>query len=112
MAEDANARKAILAKLAQSREEVRHILDPPRAENGADGAPQHVASEFPRSRTMRALLSSRGLGAAGALVGGLLIARPSLALRMLRMVPVSTVAKMLLGKAISGLGKRAADSAN
>jgi hypothetical protein len=35
-----------------------------------------------------------------------------LALRMLRMVPVSTVAKMLLGKAISGLGKRAADSAN
>jgi hypothetical protein len=55
---------------------------------------------------MRTLLSSRGLGAAGALVGGLLIARPSLALRLLRMVPVSAVGKMLVAKLISGLGKR------
>ncbi len=69
--------------------------DAPRA----DGA-------FPRSRTMRALLSSRGLGAVGALVGGLLIARPSLALRLLRMVPVSAVGKMLIAKAVSGLGRR------
>jgi hypothetical protein len=108
MAEDANARNAILARLAQSREEVRQVLDPPRVESGGnDAQAAHTgAGEFPRSRTMRTLLSSRGLGAAGALVGGLLIARPSLALRLLRMVPVSAVGKMLVAKLISGLGKR------
>jgi hypothetical protein len=106
MPDEAIARKAILAKLADSREEVRQLLDPPRVEPSGDGAPQHAGGEFPRSRTMRALLSSRGLGAAGALVGGLLIARPTLALRMLRMVPVGTVGKMLIAKAISGIAKR------
>jgi hypothetical protein len=105
--EQETARRIILAKLAQSREEVRQVLDPPpRVEANAGGVPHGGASDFPRSRTMRALLSSRGLGAAGALVGGLLIARPSLALRMLRMVPVGTVGKMLIAKVISGLGKR------
>lgn len=106
IAEEAIARKAILAKLAQSREEVCQVLDPPRVEANGDGVPRATASEFPRSRTMRALLSSRGLGAAGALVGGLLIARPTLALRMLRLVPVGTVGKMLIAKVISGLGKK------
>jgi len=108
MADDALARKAVLAKLAQTREEMRQVLDPPRVESGGDrgSAANPGMSEFPRSRTMRALLSSRGLGAAGALVGGLLIARPSLALRLLRMVPIGTVGKMLIAKAISGIGRR------
>jgi hypothetical protein len=106
MADDAAARKAILAKLSESREQVRQLLDPPRTENGGGGAAQSAAGEFPRSRTMRALLSSRGLGAVGALVGGLLIARPALALRMLRLVPVGKVGKILLGKAISALGSK------
>jgi hypothetical protein len=106
MAEDAITRKALLAKLALSREQVREVLDPPRVETGDDGTRQNVASQFPRSRTMRALLSSRGLGAVGALVGGLLIARPALALRMLRMVPVSTVGRMLIAKGIAALGKK------
>ncbi len=109
VADETLSRKAILARLAQSREEVRQLLDPPpRVEANGESAPSGAGSDFPRSRTMRALLSSRGLGAAGALVGGLLIARPSLALRMLRMVPVGTVGKMLIAKAISGLGKRGA----
>ncbi len=106
-ADDALARKAVLAKLAQTREEMRQVLDPPRPESGEHGSAANSGmSEFPRSRTMRALLSSRGLGAAGALVGGLLIARPSLAMRLLRMVPIGTVGKMLIAKAISGIGKR------
>jgi hypothetical protein len=104
--DDSNARQAILAKLAQSREEVRQILDPPRSEPNADGSVSSSNGQFPRSRTMRALLSSRGIGAVGALAGGLLIARPSLALRMLRMVPVGTVGKILLAKAFSGLRAR------
>ena len=69
-------------------------------------APQSSGGEFPRSRTMRALLSSRGLGAIGALAGGLLVARPTLALRLLRMVPVSAVGKILITKAITGLRAR------
>jgi hypothetical protein len=101
--DDADARRAVLDKLAQSREEVRLILDPPPAEVQGGSSPGGAASQFPRSRTMRALLSSRGLGAVGALAGGLLVARPSLALRLLRMVPVSAVGKMLIGKAITGL---------
>jgi hypothetical protein len=52
---------------------------------------------------MRALLSSQGLGAVGALAGGLLIARPGLALRILRMVPVGTVGKMLIARAITAM---------
>jgi hypothetical protein len=49
---------------------------------------------------MRALLSSKGLGTAGALIGGLLLARPSLAMRLLRMVPAGAVGKLLLVKAM------------
>jgi hypothetical protein len=90
-------------KMAQSREEIRQVLDPPRSESNGGDAPQNYGSEFPRSRTMRALLSSRGLGAIGALAGGLLLARPTLALRVLRMVPLGTVGKMLIAKAITGL---------
>jgi hypothetical protein len=97
---DAASRSLILAKLSQSRAELRALLDPPRPEAGEETAPGARRSEFPRSRTMQALLSSRGLGAAGAVVGGLLIARPALALRLLRMVPASAVGKMLLVKAM------------
>jgi anti-sigma factor RsiW len=100
MEKDAAARTLILAKLAQSRAELRALLDPPRPEPGADASSGARRSEFPRSRTMQTLLSSRGLGAAGALIGGLLIARPALALRVLRMVPASAVGKMLLVKAM------------
>jgi hypothetical protein len=49
------------------------------------------------------LLSGRGLGTVGALAGGLLIARPSLALKLLRMVPAGTVAKLLIGRAVGAL---------
>jgi hypothetical protein len=97
---DAASRTLILAKLSQSRAELRALLDPPRSEPGEAMAPGARRSEFPRSRTMQALLSSKGLGAAGAVVGGLLLARPALALRVLRMVPASAVGKMLLVKAM------------
>jgi hypothetical protein len=64
---------------------------------------------FPRSRTMQMLLSGRGLGTLGALAGGLLIARPALALRLLRFVPASAVAKMLMNKAVSALKSKPQD---
>jgi hypothetical protein len=99
---DLSARNEIRRKLAQSREEVSRLLDPPRARSAGNGqAPGR--SDFPRSRTMQMLLSSRGLGAVGALLAGLLIARPALALRLLRILPVSAVAKTLIARALSAL---------
>jgi hypothetical protein len=104
MDRDAAARSQIHAKLVQSREELRHILDPPPGDHGNGGqAPRHGNAEFPRSRTMQMLLSGRGLGTLGALAGGLLIARPALALRLLRFVPASAVAKMLMARVIGAL---------
>jgi hypothetical protein len=43
------------------------------------------------------------LGTLGALAGGLLLARPALALRLLRFVPASSVAKMVMAKALNAL---------
>lgn len=98
---EAAARQLILARLAESRAEVQALLDPPRSQSGAAaGSGEGGGREFPRSRTMKALLSSKGLGATGALIGGLLLARPALALRLLRMVPAGAVGKMLLVKAL------------
>ena len=109
---DAAARDLIRARLAQSREELRTLLDPPptQGNGGADPAANGLGG-FPRSRTMQALLSSRGLGTLGALAGGLLIARPALALRLLRLVPASAVGKMLIAKAVGALKAKALNGA-
>lgn len=101
---DAAELNLIRNRLAQSRAELRLLLDPPPAQGGGSGAAgKNGHSGFPRSRTMQMLLSSRGLGALGALAGGLLIARPALALRLLRFIPASAVAKMIMAKAVSAL---------
>jgi hypothetical protein len=109
---DAQAKSLIHAKLVQSREELRSILDPPPGEYG-DGspAPRHGHGGFPRSRTMQMLLSGRGLGTLGALAGGLLIARPALALRLLKFVPASAVAKMIMARAVGALKSKSGDGA-
>jgi hypothetical protein len=101
---DAAERELIYKRLAQSRAELRMLLDPPPGEgNGSGAAQMNGLDGFPRSRTMQMLLSGRGLGTLGALAGGLLIARPALALRLLRFVPASAVAKMLMARAVSAL---------
>ena len=103
------ARQAeILARLAQSREELRRLLDPPRKEAGANGGshPDVRPGGFPRSRTMRFLLGEHGLQMLGAAATGLLIARPAFALRLLRMLPAGGLARMLLMRGISALRSR------
>ena len=99
---DEAARLLILARLAESRAELRRILDPPR--NEADGP---VAGDghdgFPRSRTMQMLMSGRGLGILGAVAAGLFIARPSLALRLLRMLPAGAAARFFLLRTLAQL---------
>jgi hypothetical protein len=55
---------------------------------------------------MKLLLSGRGIGTVGAVLGGLLLARPRLALRLLSVVPTGTVARMLVVKAVTALRSR------
>jgi len=99
------ARAEIRARLALSREELRAVFDPPGDQLGADGssAAGGRPGGFPRSRTFQMLLSGRGIGTLGALAMGLIVARPALALRLLRMLPASAVARMLLVRALSTL---------
>jgi hypothetical protein len=102
--EDAD-RAEILARLSASREEIRQVLDPPpRREAGNPASADHPnGGGFPRSRTMQMFTSGAGLGTLGAVAAGLLIARPALALRLLRMLPAGAVAKTLLLRAVGML---------
>jgi len=101
------ARNETLARLAQSRAEIRHVLEPPpRVDH--DGGEEEAAGgshggAFPRSRTMRLLMSGRGIGTLGAVIGGLVLARPALASRLLRMFPTGAVARLLMVKALTAL---------
>jgi len=99
MDREAAARAAIIAQLAASREELRQILEPP-PKVGESAAGAHPGA-FPRSRTMQMLMSGRGLGTMGAAAAGLLVARPALALRLLRMLPAGALARMLLSRAVT-----------
>jgi len=109
---DQAARDAILARLAQSRAEICRLLEPPV--DRADGT-RPTASDapggFPRSRTMQALMSGRGLGAVGAVAGGLLLARPALAWRLIRVLPTGAVARMLLARVLGAVGASAKPTA-
>ena len=58
--------------------------------------PSSARGKFPRSRTMQLLASSRGLGAVGAVVVGLLSARPGLAWRLIRLLPTRALARSFL----------------
>jgi hypothetical protein len=97
-------REAILARLAESRAEIKRLLEPRSEESGEDGADNGTG--FPRSRTMRALMSGRGLGAVGATAAGLLMARPALAWRLIRMLPTGALLRMGLARILGGLQNR------
>jgi hypothetical protein len=99
---DELARANIIARLAVSREELRQVLDPPRRDSEDSEAGEHHDG-FPRSRTMQMLMGNRGLGLLGAIAGGLFIARPSLALRLLRLLPVSAIGRVFLMKALGAM---------
>jgi hypothetical protein len=105
---DDTARKETLARLAESRAEIRRVLEPPPPpEPLPDGTmPSPSSRGFPRSRTMKLLMSGRGLGTVGAVLGGLLLARPALALRLLRVIPTGAVARMLVVKAVTAMRSR------
>lgn len=102
---DETVRIEIRNRLAASRQELHRILDPPRneGEDGDGGVPGEHPGGFPRSRTMRLLMTGRGLGTVGAVLAGLLLARPALALRLLRMLPAGALARLVMTRAFSAL---------
>ena len=97
------ARAEILARLAVSREELRIVFEPPHDHTNADGSTAARQDGFPRSRTIQMLMSGRGVGTLGALAAGLIVARPALALRLLRLLPASAIGRSLLLKAFNAL---------
>jgi hypothetical protein len=112
---DTARRDATLARLAASRAEIRRVLEPPPPRVSPGDVPDSGDlgfAAFPRSRTMKMLLSARGAGTLGAVACGLFVARPQLALRLLRMLPAGAIGRMLLVKAISALRSNPASQAN
>ena len=103
MTVDEAPRSEVLAKLALSRQQLRQLLEP---QQGHVGAPTGDAQVFPRSRTMKVLMSGGGLGVLTAVAGGLLVARPALALRLLKMLPSGPVAKLLAVRILSALRQK------
>jgi hypothetical protein len=99
-------RDAILARLAETRAEIGRLLEPPPDGDHDTAAGPAIDGQFPRSRTMRALMTGRGLGAAGAIASGLLLSRPRLVWRLLRVLPTSAVARMVLGRVIGSMRGR------
>lgn len=100
---DEAARALILARLAKSRAELLRLLDPPQRQPDGSSGPEQRHDSFPRSRTMQMLLTGRGLGILGAIATGLFVARPALALRLVRMLPVGAAARIFLLRAITRL---------
>jgi hypothetical protein len=107
IARDEDARTETLAKLAHSRRQLRALLEGRSGEHwdGPSRADTSEAPAFPRSRTMRMLMSSRGLGAFAAVLCGLLISRPALALRLLRVIPMGAVARALVVRIAASKGR-------
>jgi hypothetical protein len=52
---------------------------------------------------MQMLMTGRGLGIIGTVAAGLFVARPTLVLRLLRMVPAGAAARMLLLRVFTAL---------
>jgi hypothetical protein len=102
-ANDDAALTAILARLAVSREELRRVLEPPRREGQDPSDPAPRGDGFPRSRTIQMLMTGRGLGILGTIAAGLFVARPTLVLRLLRMLPAGAAARMLLLRAFTAM---------
>ncbi len=106
-----DARRETLERMAESRAQIRRLLDPPAPAETAEGPEaggENTAGNatFPRSRTMRALLSGRGIGTAGAVLTGLLVARPALLVRAIKLIPTGALARLLLVKGVSWIKAR------
>lgn len=105
--EQGKDRAQTMERMARSRAKLRALLDPDEpASAGSSGGGSGAPGRFPRSRTMKLLTSRHGAGTAAALGAGLLLSRPAMALRLLRMIPLGAVARMLLLRLFTASGAK------
>ena len=94
------------ARLAQTR---RQLVDLFTAARGPVSSAQPIggnADGFPRSRTMRLLLRKQGLGAIATVLAGVLVARPAIAWRLLRLLPLKTFARTMFLRVLAAYGSK------
>ena len=85
------------SRLDASRRELLDLFDPP-----VDS--QDRGDFKPRSKIMQALTGNGGLALLVAGAGGLLLAKPKLAMHVIRMIPVGAIARMAAAKFMAGRG--------
>jgi hypothetical protein len=94
------------ARLAQTRQELVALLTADRDGSEAGQASRGPSDSFPRSRTIRLLLGKQGIGAVAAILGGILVARPAIAWRLLRLLPIKTFARTMLVRLLTSYGSK------
>lgn len=104
-ADDAD-RELTIASLARSRARLKELLDPVEPGGGSGTTAARTRGGFPRSRTMRLLAGRHGAGTAAALGVGLLLTRPAMGLRLLRMIPMGAIARLLLSRLFTASGAK------
>jgi hypothetical protein len=101
-----NERTRTEQRLAQTRQELVDLFTSDRAEPGPGQPARASAGSFPRSRTIRLLLGKQGLGAVAAIVAGILVARPAIAWRLLRLLPIQTFARTMFVRFLTSHGSK------
>ena len=84
-------------RMARSRAELQRLLEPSHAADDAH-ADRGTGSAFPRSAIMRAITQNGGKTGLAMLAVALFAAKPRLAMRLLRYLPVSAITKSLVAQ--------------
>jgi hypothetical protein len=100
IADSIGSHAEITARLARSRTRLRHLLTPEDEDRGTEA--RAANGDFPRSRTMRILTSGRTLTVLATVAGALLVARPQALTRLARLIPVATIARLLINRYVTG----------
>lgn len=91
-AADEERRMSAAARLAESRLELRQMLD------GHDDRAPAGDGKFPRSLVMQKLIEHPVLAIGAAVAGGFLISRPGMIRRVASVLPIAAVSRMLIGR--------------
>jgi hypothetical protein len=98
-----NDRTRTESRLAETRQQLVDLFTQDQEESAGKPAGARGGT-FPRSHTIRLLLGRQGLGALAAIVGGILVARPAIAWRILRFLPIKTFARTMFVRFLTSRG--------
>jgi hypothetical protein len=94
------------SRLAETRQQLVDLFTADRQESAAGQPASPRAGSFPRSHTIRLLLGKQGLGALAVIIGGILVARPAIAWRLLRLLPIKTFARTMFVRFLTSQGSK------